>query len=362
MSAQPAPKLAMTLATATTFAMTSRTSPTIRQSAVFAGALVFFALAYPRVARADLVVLQESNGFPGADDSANAKQKVLIGDDRLKVLDDAHGWALFVRLDKSVVDEAWASEKGYVEKPLSDYAKIRDDREKTRADKVAEYKAQVAKATTDSDRANLKRALEAMGLREDGKTFARLETFPDDKKKVQLVVNNEKKEVELVRHQIRENEGKDPIFEIWAAPSIARPSNVFRFYKEIGTFSDAVVAELMKLPDFPVEIKATLDNGNNSKTLHSRVYEIRDEKIDAVEYDLPASFKKVEGKPQEKGQLFKCAICGKECVPESGSGATFFKSPWTGERFPVCCEEHRNQLIKRLAEEARKNPNPGPPK
>ncbi|MEZ0231088.1 MAG: hypothetical protein ACAI25_20905, partial [Planctomycetota bacterium] len=147
------------------------------------GALALMALSSPRVAHADTVIIQDSNGFPGSQGGAEtARQKVLVGENDLKVLDSIRGWALYVRLGKKTVTEAFSGEKGYIEKPLSSFAEIRDKREKTRAEKVAEYKHQVEKAKDDSERANLKRSLEAMGLREDGKTVPRFETFPGDAK------------------------------------------------------------------------------------------------------------------------------------------------------------------------------------
>jgi hypothetical protein len=322
-----------------------------RGSLVFVGALALLAVSYPRMARADLVILQESNGFPGAQEGDSARQKVMIAEDRMKVLDQAHGWALYVRLDNKKVDEAWALERGYIEKPLSFYAHIRDDREKKRAEHLAEYKKQIERAKDDSERRMLKQELEKMGLREDGTTKARIEPFPDEKKKVTLIVDNKQQEVELEHYKVRENEGEHEIFDVWVAPSIPRPVSIFTFYKEIGTFSDPVVAEVMKLPGFPVEIAARVDDGNNAKVLHSKVHEIRNEGVAAVEYDLPAGWAPIPEKPtgpQPAAKQVPCAICGKLCTPGEGGASTFI-SPFTREAFPVCSDEHRAQIIHKLA-------------
>jgi hypothetical protein len=298
------------------------------------------------------VIIQDSNGFPGSQGGAEtARQKVLVGESDLKVLDSIRGWALYVRLGKKTVTEAFAGEKGYVEKPLSSFAEMRDKREKTRAEKVAEYKHAVSKAKDDSERANLKRSFEAMGLREDGRTVARFESFPGDTKKITLLVNNEKKEVEITHHKVRENEGKE-VFDIWAAPSIAAPVSIFKFYKEIGTFSPEVVQELTsKLEGFPIEITAVLDDGNNQKTLHSKVVEIRQEEVAPGEYDVPAGFKPRTDAPAETAPASKpgvkqlCAVCSKEVAGEGSS----FTDPWSHKRYPVCSDEHRSELIKKLA-------------
>jgi hypothetical protein len=309
-----------------------------------------------------MVILQESNGFPGAQDGETARQKVLIAEDRMKVLDPAHGWALYVRLDGKKVDEAWASEKGYVEKPLSFYAQIRQDREKKRAEHVAEYKKAVERAKDDAERRELKDAFEhKMGLREDGTTKARLESFSDDKdkKSATLIVDGKQQVVALEHYKVRENEGPE-IFDVWVAPSIPRPMSIFTFYKEIGTFSDPVVAEVMKLPGFPVEISARVDDGNNAKVLRSTVREIRNETVAATEYDLPAGWKPLPEKPPEKAPAAKqapCAICGKLCTPGQGTAQTF-RNQFTGETFVVCSDEHRAELIHRIANSSKDEKKP----
>jgi hypothetical protein len=345
-------------------AMFRRRGPT----AVLVGACALASsstLLYPNEARADTVVVQESNGFFGTGSADKATQKVLIGEDKLKVLDAARGWALYVRLDKKSVTEAFAAEKGFVEKPLSSFADIRTQREKTRAEKVDEYKKLVDKAKDDVEKRNLKRKLEEMGLREDGKTVARFESFPDDTKKVTLVVDNVKKEVEVTHHKVRENEGKE-IFDVWVAASIPQPAGFFKFYEELGTFSTPVVTELKdKLKGCPIEITAILDNGNEQKTLHSTIREIRtDAAVAAAEYDVPAGWKPMADKPaQGEAPAAKvvCAICGKECSPGAGEASTF-SDPWSNKRYPVCSEDHRKDLIRKLAADQRKQQGQPQPK
>ena len=131
---------------------------------------------------------------------------------------------------------------------------------------------------------------------------------------------------------------------------------MFKFYKEIGTFSPQVVEKVMSLEGFPVEVTATVDNGNNSKKLHSTVVEIRDEKVDAVEYDVPAGWKEVQGRetPLAAVEKLKCAICGKECAPSSGDGSFMWRHPYTGQKHPVCSEKCRHEIIQKFASEQRK--------
>jgi hypothetical protein len=332
----------------------------------FTGALTFVGIllvAAPRAARGDLVLIQDSNGFPGSGDAEEvARQKVTIGSEKLKVLDEHHGWALFVRLDEKKVREAWSTEKSFVEKPLSFYEGIRNARENTRREKVAEFKKAIDAAKTEQEKRQLKADLDRMGLREDLDTVARVDHFADDAKKMSVVVNNEKKDWKVEHYVVRENEGP-PIFDLWIAPGIGRPDSVFKFYREIGTFSPQVVAKVMSLDGFPLEVTATVDDGNNKKTLHSRILEIRDEKTDPVEYDMPAGWKLVEGRtsPLAPVAKMKCAICGKECAPGSGDGSFLWRHPYTGQKYPVCSEKCRHDIIQKFTSEQRPA-NPDKPK
>ena len=313
--------------------------------------LLAVALALPAApARADLIVLQESNGFPGAPDDGAARQKVAIASEKLKVLDDQHGWALLVRLDQKVVREANAAERTFVEKPFADFAKIRQDREATRKERIASYRKELETARTDGERAELKKALDRSGLREDGQTLARTETFPEDARTVKLVVNGLQKDLKVEHWKVRENESADPIFDVWLAPGLARPESVFKFYREIGTFSDAVVEKVMSLPGFPVEITAVLDNGNNKKTLHSRVFEVRDEAVESIEYEIPAGWKLVQPKDQKGGprQTAACEICGRTFELGEGEGGVW-TNPFTRTKHPFCSGECRSTVIQRQA-------------
>lgn len=301
-------------------------------------------------ARADLVIVQDSNGFPGGGQVEEARQRVFLGGDRLRVLDDQHGWALYVLRDKKVVREASAGERTFVEKPFSDYQKIREGREATRAANVAEYHKLVAKAKDDAERALLKKTIEGKGLREDGKTLARTERF-GEVHDFPVIVGGVRKVLKAEHVVVRENEGA-PIFDLWVTADLARPEGLYKFYEEIGTFSAPVIAEIMKLPGFPLEISATVDDGNNRKTFHSRILEVREQAVAPADYDVPAGWKQVTPQEQNKEPTpaaVKCVICGKSCVPDSGDGSTFWRNPYTNVKQPVCSEEHRRELIKRVA-------------
>lgn len=312
-------------------------------------------------ARADLVIIQDSNGFPGGGQVEEARQRVFLGEDRLRVLDEQHGWALYVLRDKKLVREASVGDRTFVEKPFSDYQKIRQEREATRTGKVAEYQKEREKAKTDAARVDLKKTIEGMGLREDGKTLARTEHF-NEWRNVSVIVGGVRKELKAEHVIVRENEGP-PVFDLWTVPEMARPEGLYRFYNEIGTFSEPVIAEVMKLPGFPVEISATIDDGNNHKTLHSKVIEIRDQVTAPADYEIPAGWKQVQ--PQQTALApavaTKCAVCGKSIVPGSDDGSTLWRNPFDGRPYPVCSDEHRREMIKRVARGDSPASSPAPP-
>jgi hypothetical protein len=321
------------------------------RSRVAVGALVLLGgiVLSPSIARADLVVIQESNGFPGGGHVEEARQKVFLGADRLRVLDEEHGWALFVLRDKKVVREASALDRTFVEKPFTDYQKIREGREATRAGQVEEYHKAVEKAKNDAERLELKKTIESMGLREDGKTLARTERF-DEARTYQVVVDGVRKDLRAQHVVVRENEGP-PIFDLWVVAGLAPPESLFKFYQEIGTFSAPVIDEVLKVGGFPVEISATVDDGNNRRTFHTKVVEIREEKIDAVDFDVPAEWKQVAAQAQNAPniQATKCEICGKAIRPGSGDGSFLWRDPFHRTPHPVCSDECRKELIRRLA-------------
>ncbi|HZU96999.1 MAG TPA: hypothetical protein VFF73_09920, partial [Planctomycetota bacterium] len=310
-----------------------------------------FAVAYPSTAREDMVIIQKSNGFPGATGGEEARQKVLISEDKLKVLDQDHDWGLLVRLDTKTVQELDATNKTYVERPFSFFQDMRDKREKTRKEIADEFNKQMAKEKDASEQARLRRSLDDQGIAPNGQTFAFFQTAVGDIKTATVIVNGKKEQLQLQRYTVRENSGP-PVFEIWATSKIAKPPAILKFYREIGTFSSPVINELeKKLEGFPIEITAVLDDGVNKKTLRSQILEVRDEAVPANDYTIPAGFKPAPAKAAAPAQAaVKCVICGKDCVP-GVNGASYFTKPFTNERYPVCSDEHRAELMKKLSEQ-----------
>jgi hypothetical protein len=86
-------------------------------------ACALLALTSPAPAAPESVVLvQESNGFPGGEKSGKtSRQEVAIQGPRLRVLDRRHRWALFIDLDERKVREASVDTKEYTERDFSHY-------------------------------------------------------------------------------------------------------------------------------------------------------------------------------------------------------------------------------------------------
>lgn len=325
--------------------------------------LVFLA-AVP--ARADLVVKQQSNGFPGAQSDGDLSEQVVeVGADRLRIRDIDHGWALYVRLDKKVVQEASASEKQYTERGFDEVETRRAKRAQARLQQWQDFKASYDKLVADGRNAqahDLLKGAVAMGLTLDGKNYtteAHLEEFPEDTSARALIIDGKKKAL-TVRHLIiREARATKPIFDLWVVdePALRKRADILKFWREVGPFSDEVRKVLEKdVTGVPVEITASVDDGSMSKTLHATVLEIRSEDVEAANYDIPAGFKirAPQAAPAPAAQTkVKCEVCGKEIPLDSatilhlGSGGTHY----------YCSLDHRVEGIKRLGNKPPPAPN-----
>jgi hypothetical protein len=330
------------------------------------GALSLVVLA-AAPARADLVVKQQSNGFPGAQSDADLSEQVVeVGDDRLRIRDVDHGWAFYVRLDKKLVQEASASDKQYTERPFSEVDATRAKRAQARLQQWQEFKASFDKLIDEGKKPQAQQLLNGavgMGLTVDGKNYtteAHVEEFPEDTGARALIVDGKKKAL-AVRHLIiREARATKPVFDLWVVddPALRKRADILKFWREVGPFSDEVRKVLEKdVTGVPVEITASVDDGSMSKTLHAKVLEIRSEDVESANYDIPAGFQKraAQAAPAAAGVTkVKCEVCGKEV--KADEAVRLHLGP-EGTHY-YCSIEHRIEGIKSLsAKKPDKQPN-----
>lgn len=305
-----------------------------------------------------VVLIQESNGFPGGEQSTQlARQQLTIVDQRLRILDEAHGWALFVSIPERKVVEASIGAREYVERPFAYYEKYRADRARALQQQAQEFLQQRERAQDD---ARALRELEAeytrMGgdVRQPGHVTARIEQFPGDRRTVKLLVDREEREVTLHHVKIRENNAADPIFDLWVTRDVALPVDVLAFWRALGTFAPEVSEKLLQVQGTIIECTAVLDTGSFKRRFQSRVLEVRtqDVGIEVANVTPPqAGWRKVDA-PTEGGSVPAdaprawCMMTGR--MLEAGREVVFVGPD--RRRYTVIDAQQRAALIRLLGE------------
>jgi hypothetical protein len=302
-----------------------------------------------------VLIVQESNGFPGGEQSTElSRQKVTIIGDRLRVLDEAHGWALFVSLPERVVQEASVPNRQYVQRDFAYYEKYRTDRQKALREQAAEFTQQRARL---KDNAVEVRSLETEYTRiggdprNPGAVTARLEHFPQDQRKAMLLVDREQREVTLEHYKVRENNGVDPVFDLWITRDLRLPVDILAFWRALGTFAPEVSAKLQQIPGIVIECNAVLDTGTFKRRFQSRVLELRtdDPSITPTAVTLPAGFNEIKpgDVPADPAQpQVWCVMTGRMLEP---GREVEFVAP-NRRRYHVADAQQRVALIKLLGE------------
>lgn len=303
-----------------------------------------------------VMLVQESNGFPGGEQATElSRQKVTIIGDRLRVLDEAHGWALFVSLPERTVQEVSVPNRQYVERSFDYYERYRSDRQKALREQAAEFSQQRARLKDEpAELRGLETEYTRIGgdPRNPGAITARLEHFPQDQRKATLLVDREQREVTLEHYKVRENNGVDPVFDLWITRDLRLPVDILSFWRALGTFAPEVSAKLQQIPGIVIECNAVLDTGTFKRRFQSRVLELRtdDPALAPEAVTLPAGFTKVEAGPQQEADAERpqvwCVMTGRMLEP---GREVEFVAP-NRRRYHVADAQQRVALIKLLGE------------
>lgn len=302
-----------------------------------------------------VLIIQESNGFPGGEQATElSRQKVTIVGDRLRVLDEPHGWALFVSLPERIVQEVSVPNRQYVERTFDYYERYRSDRQKALREQAAEFTQQRARLKDEpAELRGLETEYTRIGgdPRNPGAITARLEHFPQDQRKTTLLVDREQREVTLEHYKVRENNGVDPVFDLWITRDLRLPVDILSFWRALGTFAPEVSAKLQQVPGVVIECNAVLDTGTFKRRFQSRVLELRtdDPALRPEAVSLPAGFTKVDPGQQEaeadRPQVW-CVMTGRLLEP---GREVEFVAP-NRRRYHVADAQQRVALIKLLGE------------
>lgn len=281
------------------------------------------------------VVIQESNGFPGGDKATEGgklvRQKVTVIDGRLRVLDEAHRWALFVSIPERTVQEVAVDRREYVERDFDFYAKYRDTRAKALRDQAKEFTDQRDRARGPAEVRELEQEYTREGgdPRNPGAIVAKFQTLPGDARKATLVVDGRPLEVTLEHVLIRENQAAVPVFDLWVTKDVRLPINVFAFWNALGTFAPEITRALLQVQGTIVECKAVLDTGTFQRRFESRVLEVRtsDPGLTPADVSLPPGrFTKVDPKAAEAEadapEQVLCVMTGRLIPAEDAGNVT----------------------------------------
>jgi len=316
-----------------------------------------------KTASKSVVLIQESNGFPGGEKKAAklARQEVWIEGAQLRIFDRANFYGMFIDLDKKLVDEVSFSTKEYHERPFAYYGKYRRQREAALKGQKEEF-IRGAKRREGKDLAAWRKEYRQIGGDPDkpGRLRASLEHLKADSKTIEILVDREPKQVKVEHYLIRENQAKKPIFDLWITTDVKLPVDLFRFYTELGTFSQPVTQKLLGLKGTIVQCDAVLDTGSFYRMFRTRIKEVRfgqgPGKLAFNAKQLGVTVAAAKGKPKPgpgaTGPKPRCVTCGKEIT----KGGSTFREPWGKRRvFPIDSTDCRKKLVKKLIAERKKS-------
>mgnify|MGYP003666953656 FL=1 len=320
--------------------------------------------AEKKPASKSVVLIQESNGFPGGEKKAAvlARQEVWIEGSQLRIFDRANFYGMFIDLDKKLVDEVSFSTKQYHERPFAYYDKYRRQREAALKGQKEEFLRGI-KRREGKDLAAWRKEYREIGGDPDrpGRLQASLEHITADSKTIEILVDREPKQVKVEHYLIRENQAQKPIFDLWITTEIELPVDLFRFYTELGTFSKPVTQKLLALKGTIVQCDAVLDTGSFHRMFKTRIKEVRygtgpgklafnAKQLGVKEAPPEGSVPRPE--PGASGPKPRCVTCGKEIT----KGGSTFREPWGKRRvFPIDSTDCRKKLVKKLIAERKKS-------
>lgn len=299
-----------------------------------------------------VVLVQESNGFPGGEKARMlSRQKVSVLDGRLRVLDPNNGWALFVSLPERLVREASLVRGEYEERGFEHYERYREDLARSRERAKQQFLRMRERAAGDPAKlAELNEEYRKSGgdPSAPGRLVATLEHKPEDQRRAKLLVDLEPREVTLEHYLVRENQQDHPTLDLWVAPELDLGVDLLAFWQALVPFAPEVSQKLGQIKGGVVSLEATVDTGTFRRSFRSRVLEVRTptvEKVQPEDLRLPARWKKVDPKTQPEAESHVCVMSG-ERLPASEL-ERFQQRP--GARVYWVKKQLRGELIKLLA-------------
>jgi len=296
-----------------------------------------------------LVIVQESNGFPGGEQTTQlALQQVSILGGALRVYDPAHDWALFVNLDEQVVREARVSRGQFEQREFAHYQKYRADRAKSlerQKDQFLQMRKRAADRPDELERLDREYTRIGGDPQQPGRIQAHLEQL-EDERTVTLRVDHRLQRVRCRHYVIRENAKEHPAFDLWVTEDLSIPVNLLAYYEQLVPFGPEVSAQLTKIRGTLVECVARVDTGTFHKTYVSRLVELRNEDVEPTEVSVPASFERVERHDRDQPQADDSVVCVMTGERLPRSQAKSWTHPRTMRRYWIKDSQQLRALIK----------------
>jgi len=258
-----------------------------------------------------LIIEQICNGFPGTKQKEKTKQKLVVKGDKIFMENLETPHLCIVRGDKKAIWEISKEDKAYIERPFSYFDNLKKDRETTRANAVKQLNA----VPNPELRAKHAKRL-GYPVGENGKV--------PDKIVAKTEVTGEKKVINGFQcERIKIYEDLRVVLDLWLTKRLKAPASLMKFYKRLGCFSDEVVAEMEKIKDFPVVLKAELDFGAVTLPIECEITKVDKKFIEGKRFELPKGLKLtgVIGKEPVKKQI--CPVTGKEVNPKAKATVRF---------------------------------------
>lgn len=236
------------------------------------------------------VIEQTSNGFPGAQDTAASRQRLTLGEGRLRIdyLDQPR--SVIVRLDQGTVLDLDLAGRRYRVTPFQEF---RDWRAKRRAKREKEQRE--VRATRDE--ALRRQLLRELNLREDGRVIVGARETGDRRD----IATHGCRRVEVF-------ENDRTILTLWLADDIdAR--GLLDVYLKLGLFEDDLAAVLGGIKGLPLAISAQLDFGVAILAVSAEARSIKTEPADPALFELPAGFERYDPASEAPREL-PCSRAG----------------------------------------------------
>ncbi len=250
-----------------------------------------------------LVIEQVCSGFPGTEgNKKKTKQKVVIKGDKIYMQNLETPDVCIVRGDKKLIWEIDTDKKKYRIRKFEYFAEMKANHEKDRKElaKIINGFPNPKERLRHADRNGF--LVDEKGM-VSAKPVAKTELTGEEKK-----INGFK------CYHLKIYEDTKVVLDVWLTREHKSPDGLMDFYKRLGCFCNEVVAEIKKIKDFPISLKARLVFGALAVPIECEISKVEKKKMDDKFFELPKGFILVKDPPGKEPppDILTCPVCGKK--------------------------------------------------